>query len=105
MRWFRILEILMTLALEDIRRIADLSHLSIDDEQAVRIQGELNNIFQMIERIQAVDTTDVEPMPHPHDGVQRLREDVVREQNDRENNMKNAPEQSEGHFLVPQVIE
>ena len=95
----------MTLAIEDIRRIADLGHLELSDEEAVRLQGELNNIFQMIERIQAVDTEGVEPMPHPHDGAHRLREDIVREINDRENNMKNAPEQAEGHFLVPQVIE
>ena len=95
----------MTLAIEDIRRIADLGHLELSDEEAVRMQGELNNIFQMIERIQAVDTKGVEPMPHPHDGAQRLREDIVREINYRENNMKNAPEQAEGHFLVPQVIE
>ena len=52
-----------------------------------------------------MDTEGVEPMPHPHDGSQRLRDDIVREVNDRENNMKNAPEQAEGHFLVPQVIE
>ena len=57
----------MTLAIEDIRRIADLGHLELSDEEAVRMQGELNNIFQMIERIQAVDTEGVEPMPHPHD--------------------------------------
>ena len=81
----------MTLALEDIRRIANLSHLELNDEEAVRMQ--------------AVDTDGVEPMPHPHDGSQRLREDIVREVNDRENNMKNAPEQADGHFLVPQVIE
>ncbi|HIT96604.1 MAG TPA: Asp-tRNA(Asn)/Glu-tRNA(Gln) amidotransferase subunit GatC [Candidatus Aphodousia faecavium] len=95
----------MTLALEDIRRIANLGHLELNDQEAERMQGELNNIFKMIERIQAVDTEGVEPMPHPHDGSQRLRDDIVREVNDRENNMKNAPEQAEGHFLVPQVIE
>ena len=95
----------MTLALDDIHRIADLAHIEISPEQAQRMQGELNNIFQMIERIQAVDTDGIEPMPHPHDGYQCLRDDVVREVNDRENNMKNAPEQSDGYFLVPQVIE
>lgn len=36
------------------------------------MQGELNDIFKMIERIQAVDTEGVEPMMHPHDGVQRF---------------------------------
>ena len=95
----------MTLAIDDIHRIADLAHIEISQEQAQRMQGELNNIFQMIERIQAVDTDGIEPMPHPHDGYQRLRDDVIREANDRENNMKNAPEQSDGYFLVPQVIE
>lgn len=95
----------MTLAIDDIRRIAQLSLLEITEEQAVRMQGELNDIFQMIEQIQSVDTQGIEPMPHPHDGSQRLREDVVSEKYDRENNMKNAPEQTEGYFLVPQVIE
>ena len=95
----------MTLAIEDIHRIADLAHIDIDQEHAIRMRGELNNIFNMIERIQAVDTDGVEPMPHPHDGCQRLRADVITEKNDREHNMQNAPEQSEGYFLVPQVIE
>ena len=95
----------MTLAIEDIRRIADLGHLELSDEEAVRMQGELNNIFKLTQRTKAVHNEGVEPMPHPHDGAQRLREDIVREINDRENNMKNAPEQAEGHFLVPQVIE
>ena len=95
----------MSLGMDDVRRIAELAHIDIDDEQAQKMQVELNDIFKMIERIQAVDTEGVEPMPHPHDGSQRLRDDIVREVNDRENNMKNAPEQAEGHFLVPQVIE
>lgn len=95
----------MTLAIDDIRRIAHLSLLEIDQQQAERMQSELNDIFKMIEQIQAVDTTGVEPMSHPHDGAQRLREDIVREVDDRENNMKNAPEKSDSYFLVPQVIE
>lgn len=95
----------MALALEDVRRIAELAHIDIDQAQAVRMQGELNDIFKMIERIQAVDTTQVEPMMHPHDDVQRLREDCVVFGNTRDENMKNAPEAYEGLFLVPQVIE
>ncbi len=95
----------MALALEDIHRIAELAHIDIDDEQAVKMQGELNDIFQMIENIQAVDTTNVEPMMHPHDDTQRLREDEVEFGNNREENMKNAPEQYEGMFLVPRVVE
>jgi aspartyl-tRNA(Asn)/glutamyl-tRNA(Gln) amidotransferase subunit C len=94
----------MSLGLDDVYRIAELAHVGINEEAAQRMQAELNDIFKMIERIQAVDTEGVEPMMHPHDGVQRLREDKVVFGN-REENMKNAPEEFEGLFLVPQVIE
>lgn len=95
----------MSLGLDDVYRIAELAHVGINEEAAQRMQAELNAIFKMIERIQAVDTEGVEPMMHPHDGVQRLREDKVVFGNNREENMKNAPEEFEGLFLVPQVIE
>lgn len=95
----------MSLGLDDVYRIAELAHVGINEEAAQRMQAELNDIFKMIERIQAVDTEGVEPMMHPHDGVQRLREDKVVFGNNREENMKNAPEEFEGLFLVPQVID
>lgn len=95
----------MSLGLDDVYRIAELAHVGINEEAAQRMQAELNDIFKMIERIQAVDTEGVEPMMHPHDGVQRLREDKVVFGNNREENMKNAPEEFEDLFLVPQVIE
>lgn len=95
----------MSLGLDDVRRIAELAHIDISQEQAVQMQGELNDIFKMIERIQAVDTEGVEPMMHPHDGVQRFREDRVVFGSDRAENMKNAPEEYEGLFLVPRVVE
>ncbi len=95
----------MPLTMDDIHRIADLGCIDITDEQAKVVQGELNDIFQMIERIASVDTEGVAPMPNPHDGVQRLRKDVVTETNQREANMQNAPEQEAGCFLVPRVIE
>lgn len=95
----------MSLGLDDVRRIAELAHVDLSEAQSVQMQAELNDIFQMIERIQAVDTDNVEPMMHPHDGIQRLREDKVTFGNDRDENVKNAPEEFEGMFLVPQVIE
>ena len=95
----------MSLGLDAVYRIAELAHVGINEEAAQRMQADLNDIFKMIERSQAVDTEGVEPMMHPHDGVQRLREDKVVFGNNREENMKNAPEEFEGLFLVPQVIE
>lgn len=95
----------MSLSTDDILRIAKLGCIELTQEQTDVVQNELNDIFKMIERIRAVDTTGIEPMPNPHDGVERLRDDKVTEPNNREENMKNAPEQEEGYFLVPQVIE
>ena len=101
----------MPLSAGDIRRIADLGRIDISEEQIKVMQGELNDIFQMIEEIRSVDTEGIIYMAdyiepnRDFDGVERLRDDVVTEGNNRSENMKNAPEKSEGYFLVPQVIE
>jgi len=52
-----------------------------------------------------VDTDGIEPLAHPHDANQRLREDVVTEENQRELLQSNAPQTDAGLFLVPKVIE
>ncbi len=95
----------MSLSMDDIHRIAKLGMIELTEAQTEKVRAELNDIFAMIERISAVDTDHIEPMPNPHDGVQRLRDDKVTETDNRVENMKNAPSQEEGCFLVPQVIE
>jgi aspartyl-tRNA(Asn)/glutamyl-tRNA(Gln) amidotransferase subunit C len=95
----------MSLTLADVHRIAHLARIEITDEQARATAAQLNDIFAMIEQIGRVDTDRVEPMTHPLDGIQRLREDVVEQPPEREELMRNAPEQQDGLFLVPRVIE
>lgn len=95
----------MPLSLADVHRIAHLARIDIDDAQAQATAAQLNDILAMIERMRRVDTTDVEPMAHPLGGRQRLRDDAVTEQIDRDENMKNAPERHDGLFLVPKVVE
>ncbi|MFN5801491.1 MAG: Asp-tRNA(Asn)/Glu-tRNA(Gln) amidotransferase subunit GatC, partial [Burkholderiales bacterium] len=66
-------------------------------------------IFDIIDmlgaHLETVNTRFVSPMAHPLDGVQRLRPDIVTETPDREANLRNAPAQQDGLFLVPKVIE
>jgi aspartyl-tRNA(Asn)/glutamyl-tRNA(Gln) amidotransferase subunit C len=95
----------MPLSLPDVYRLAHLSRIEIDDAQAQAVLAQLNDIFAMIEKMRRVDTRGVEPMAHPLGGRQRLRDDVVTEEVDREENMKNAPARQDGLFLVPRVIE
>jgi len=95
----------MSLALDDVRRIAHLARIEVGDAQAAATLAQMNDIFAMIERMQRVDTAGVEPMAHPLDGVQRLRADRVTEQVDRDALLANAPAQEDGLFLVPRVVE
>ncbi len=95
----------MSLTINDVRRISDLARIDLSDANAEKLMVELNDILSMVEQIQSIDTTGVEPMPHRCGGAQRLREDEVAEHNRREENMQNAPDVMDGLFLVPKVIE
>jgi aspartyl-tRNA(Asn)/glutamyl-tRNA(Gln) amidotransferase subunit C len=104
----------MALTTQDIRQVAHLARIEINEKDAVSTLEKLSGILNLIEKMQSVDTTGIVPMSHSQDVTQRLREDVVTYQNQREALQKNAPkigngssEQalSEGLFLVPKVIE
>jgi aspartyl-tRNA(Asn)/glutamyl-tRNA(Gln) amidotransferase subunit C len=95
----------MALDLDDVRRVAQLARLRIDDAQAHAMLDELNAIFRMIAQMEAVDTADVVPMSHPRDVSQRMRADAVTESDRREALLRLAPAQADGLYLVPRVIE
>jgi aspartyl-tRNA(Asn)/glutamyl-tRNA(Gln) amidotransferase subunit C len=95
----------MSLTLGDVKRIAQLARIEITDAEADEALAQLNGIFSLIEQLQSVDTRGIEPMSHPLGGGQRLRDDTVTEADAREGNMRNAPAQQDGLFLVPRVIE
>jgi aspartyl-tRNA(Asn)/glutamyl-tRNA(Gln) amidotransferase subunit C len=95
----------MSLTLEHVRRVARLACIEISDAEAENTLTHLNRIFSLIEEMQAVDTSGVEPMAHAQDLAQRLREDRVTETDRREACQSIAPEIEAGLYLVPKVIE
>jgi aspartyl-tRNA(Asn)/glutamyl-tRNA(Gln) amidotransferase subunit C len=95
----------MALTENDVARIAHLARIEISAAEGRAMLAQLNDIFAMIEKMQAIDTTGVVPMAHPLGGRQRLREDRVTEPDARAQNMRNAPEVQDGLFLVPRVVE
>jgi aspartyl-tRNA(Asn)/glutamyl-tRNA(Gln) amidotransferase subunit C len=95
----------MSLTPEQVRRIALLARIEVNEAEAQTTQGHLNGIFQLIEQMQAVDTRGVEPMAHAQDLSQRLRADAVSEADRRAAYQAVAPETEAGLYLVPKVIE
>jgi len=99
----------MALTPQDIARIAHLARLELSPPESERMLAQINGFFDLVERMRAVDTAGIEPLPHPIAAVQdlalRLREDVASERIDREANQRSAPSVERGLFLVPKVIE
>ena len=98
----------MSLTLEQVHRVAHLARIEISDGEAQGTLGHLNEIFALIEEMQAVDTQGVEPMAHAQDVAQRLRPDRVTESaqsGQRDAFQSTAPEIEAGLYLVPKVIE
>jgi aspartyl-tRNA(Asn)/glutamyl-tRNA(Gln) amidotransferase subunit C len=94
----------MSLTLSDVKRIANLAQLDMDDAHAETALSELNGIFALAEQMQAVDTTGVAPLAHPLAAILalplRLREDDRRDAY-----QAPAPKAQDGLYLVPKVIE
>ena len=93
------------LSLEQVTRIAHLARLELAPAEAAAMQHEMNAILAMVDQMGAVDTAGVEPMAHPQEAAQRLREDAVTERDQRERFQSVAPATEDGLYLVPQVIE
>jgi aspartyl-tRNA(Asn)/glutamyl-tRNA(Gln) amidotransferase subunit C len=100
----------MSLTLSDVKRIANLAQLDMDEAHAETALGELNGIFALAEQMQAIDTDGVAPLSQPLAAVMdslnlRLREDIVSETNQRDAYQAPAPKTEDGLYLVPKVIE
>jgi len=95
----------MALYSEDIQRIAHLARIEITADEAVDVRTKLDSIFDLIERMRAVDTNGIVPMSHAQEVTLPLREDAVTETNRRELYQSVAPAVQDGLYLVPKVIE
>ena len=95
----------MALDRTDVEKIAFLARLATEENELPGYADDLSNILKLVEQMDAVDTSNVEPMAHPLDMAQRLRDDEVTEQNQRDHFQGIAPQTESGLYLVPKVIE
>ncbi|MGM0554622.1 MAG: Asp-tRNA(Asn)/Glu-tRNA(Gln) amidotransferase subunit GatC [Pseudomonadota bacterium] len=95
----------MSVDTSEVQRIAQLSRLAMDDDQAREFAVGLSDIFAFVEQLDGAAIQGVDPMAHPLDATQRMRPDAVTEPDRREAYQAIAPAVEGGLYLVPRVIE
>ena len=95
----------MTIDLKTIKHISKLSRISVDDEKAKKLAGDLNSIFDFIEKLNKLNTDKVEPLTSIAETTLRFRSDEVQSKDIRSQILKNSPEKNEDFFVVPRVVE
>jgi aspartyl-tRNA(Asn)/glutamyl-tRNA(Gln) amidotransferase subunit C len=95
----------MTIDLKTIKHISKLSRISVDDAKADKLAEDLNSIFDFIEKLNELNTDNVEPLTSVAETTLKLRADEVKSKNIRDKILKNSPDENEDFFVVPRVIE
>ena len=95
----------MSIDLKTIKHISKLSRISVDEKRAEKLAGDLNSIFDFIEKLSELKTDNVQPLTSVAETTLKLRPDEVKSKNIREQIIKNSPQDNEDYFVVPKVIE
>mgnify|MGYP001406799760 FL=1 len=95
----------MSIDLKTIKHISKLARISVDEKRAEKLAGDLNSIFDFIEKLNELKTDKVEPLTSIAETTLKLRSDEVKSKNIREQIIKNSPQDNEDYFVVPKVIE
>ena len=95
----------MTIDLKTIKHISKLSRISVDDKKAHKLAGDLNSIFDFIEKLNELNTDKVEPLTSVAETTLKLRTDEVKSKDIRDQILKNSPDKNEDFFVVPKVVE
>ena len=95
----------MSVSADDVRHIARLARIAIDEAEIANYATQLSNILDFVAQMDAVDTSGVEPLSHPQDLSSPYRDDKVTEVDRREVYQADAPEVRDYLYLVPRVVE
>lgn len=90
---------------ETIEYVGILAKLELSEEEKEQAKKDMGSMLDYIDKLNELDTTNVEPMSHVFPVNNVFREDVVENGDDRENILKNAPEEKDGSFKVPKTVE
>ena len=95
----------MPIDLKTVKHISKLARISLTDEKAKKLASDLNSIFEFIEKLNKLNTDKVEPLSSIAETTLKLRKDVVKSKNIRDQILKNSPNENKDFFVVPKVVE
>jgi aspartyl-tRNA(Asn)/glutamyl-tRNA(Gln) amidotransferase subunit C len=95
----------MSLDSNAVKKVASLARIRMDDAGLARMSPQLSNIIGFVEQLAEVNTDNVKPLASVVDIALELREDVMNDGQCAEKVLANAPEQTQGYFVVPKVVE
>jgi aspartyl-tRNA(Asn)/glutamyl-tRNA(Gln) amidotransferase subunit C len=88
-----------------ISYLKELSRLNLTEDEEIKAEADLGSILEYMDKLNELDTTDVEPMSHPFEFTNNFRTDAAEESTDRNVILQNAPQQKDGCFKVPTTVE
>ncbi|ADR23440.1 glutamyl-tRNA(Gln) amidotransferase subunit C 1 [Marivirga tractuosa] len=95
----------MSINKETLEKIAHLARLEFDEKSEEKMLKDMNNMLSFVEKLQELDTDNVEPLQAMSFEINQMREDKIKEHLSREKGLKNAPKKDQEYFRVPKVIE
>jgi aspartyl-tRNA(Asn)/glutamyl-tRNA(Gln) amidotransferase subunit C len=95
----------MKLTREEVQRVAALARLRLTTEEEERLTEQLDKILQYMEKLNQLDTSEVQPLAHAVEIVNAFREDKVTNHPNVDTLLANAPARDETFFRVPKIIE
>lgn len=94
----------MSVTRKDVEYIASLARLKFKDDEIENFTHQLNEILNYVEKLNELDTENVEPLSHPNEAGNVFRNDIKKESTSTKEALKNAPDSTEQFFKVPKVI-
>ncbi|NBD24352.1 Asp-tRNA(Asn)/Glu-tRNA(Gln) amidotransferase subunit GatC [Paenibacillus glycinis] len=95
----------MSISIKDVEHVANLARLELSEQEKEQFAGQLNAILKYAEKLNELQTDDVEPTTHVLPVRNVMREDAIRESVANETALRNAPDDEDGQFKVPAVLE
>ena len=92
------------LTAEDVKKIAALARIEIDDHEVEKFQKELSSVLDYVEALNQVDVNGLEEVSQVTGLVNVQREDVVVDHGNREEIFSQAPEMKDGYFKVKSIL-